>query len=214
MTGQILIYALLAVLGYLIGSVSMSIILTKYFFKDDVRNHGSGNAGATNVARVYGWWPGIVTLLCDFAKCVLAFWVGKKLGMMAGGAPGADPGSALACAACLLGHCFPVYFGFRGGKAVSTGACVGFLIDWRLFLILLAVFALVFAWKRIVSISSVCAAGALIIASPFLAGSRAQAALGIFTGLLVIFMHRENIRRLKNGTEAQFRAGSRKGSRQ
>lgn len=210
MTGQILIYVLLAVLGYLIGSISMSIILTRYIYKDDVRDHGSGNAGATNVARVFGWWPGILTFLCDFAKCVLAFWVGKKLGGYAGGAWGAEFGSALAEITCLLGHCFPVYFGFRGGKAVSTGACVAFLIDWRLFVIILAVFILVFLWKRIVSISSICAAGAMILASPFLAGSRAEAALGIFAGLLVIFMHRDNIRRLKNGTESKFKAGSRK----
>jgi len=211
MARQILLYALTAILGYLIGSVSMSIILTKYIFKDDVRNHGSGNAGATNVARTYGWGPGILTFLCDFAKCVLAILVvGRLLGAEAGGDWGREWGKCIAGIACLMGHCFPVYFGFKGGKAVSTGACVAFLIDWRLGLLILLVFAVVVAWKRIVSISSICAAGALIIGSPFLSGSKAEAVLGVFTGLLVIFMHRENIKRLKNGTEAKFKPGSRK----
>jgi len=210
MIKQILIFASIAVAAYLIGSICMSIIITKYIFKDDVRNHGSGNAGATNVARTYGWGPGIVTFLCDFGKCVLAFWVGEKLGGLAAGDWGSELGVGIAGIACLLGHCFPVYFKFKGGKAVSTGACVAFLIDWRMGLIILAVFAIVVAWKRIVSLASICAAGVMLIASPFLAGSRATAVLGIFTGILVIFMHRENIKRLKNGTEGKFHAGSRK----
>lgn len=195
-------YVLTALSGYLIGSVSGSILITKYIFKDDVRNHGSGNAGATNVARTYGWIPGIITFFCDFLKCVLAIWLGKHLlgewGMLAGGA------------ACLIGHCFPLYFGFRGGKAVSTGACVAALIDWRLFLIVIAVFAAVAVKTKIVSISSLAAAIALITAVFFVTCSLPLRLLGVFTGLLVIFMHRSNVSRLLKGEEQKFSPGHRK----
>lgn len=190
-----------AVSGYLIGSFSMSIILTKYIFHDDVRCHGSGNAGATNVARTFGWGPGIITFLCDFSKCVIAMYLGK---ILAG-----DWGYAVAGMACLLGHCFPVYFGFRGGKAVSTGACVAFLIDWRIFAAVILVFFVTALKTKIVSISSILAAAALSLLSLFMVPQLPVKILGVFTGLLTIVMHIPNIRRLIRGEEEPFKPGSR-----
>lgn len=194
-------YVLTAVFGYLIGSVSGSIIITRYVYHDDVRDHGSGNAGATNVARTFGWRPGIITFICDFIKCVLAMYFGKyfagEWGMFIGGA------------FCLIGHCFPLYFGFKGGKAVSTGACVAALIDWKLFLVMLIIFLLVAVKTKIVSISSLTAAVVLIIAVFFVTPSLPLRLLGVFTGLLVIYMHRSNIKRLMKGEEGKFSPGHR-----
>lgn len=197
------VFLFLSVLeGYLIGSVSVSILLIRRLYHADIRTEGSGNAGATNVARVFGFKPGIITFLGDFIKCALSMWLGQQL---AGAA-----GWALAGAACLIGHCFPLYFGFRGGKAVSTGAAVAFLIDWRLFLLLLTVFAIVVAATRIVSVSSIAAGIVLAAASPFFAQGKEGIALAVFTGVLVLFMHRGNIRRLLNGTEGKFTPGGKK----
>lgn len=191
-----------ALTGYLIGSISISILLTRRLYHTDIRTAGSGNAGATNVARVFGFKAGIITFAGDFIKCTLSMWLGQQF---------AGPtGWALAGAACLIGHCFPLYFGFRGGKAVSTGAAVAFLIDWRLFLLLLVVFAVVVAATRIVSASSITAGVVLAAASPFFAQEKEGIALAIFTGALVLFMHRSNIRRLLNGTEGKFIPGGKK----
>ena len=104
---------LCAIAGYLLGSISVSILVTKYIFHDDLRQQGSGNAGATNAARVYGLGAGVLTFAGDFAKSILAMLLGRGLGGVTGLAVGG--------AACLLGHCFPIYFKFKGGKAVSAG---------------------------------------------------------------------------------------------
>lgn len=102
-------------LGYLIGSLSVSILISKYIFHQDVRTLGSGNAGAANAARTLGAGVGLLTLLGDFLKGVISMLLGSCLG-------GAT-GLAIAGAACMIGHCFPIYFGFKGGKAVAHGGC-------------------------------------------------------------------------------------------
>jgi len=195
------VYILIAVLAYLIGSFSMSIIISRYLFHDDVRSHGSGNAGATNVARTFGWGPGILTFLTDFAKCVVAMLIGRKLG--------GEWGFTVAGIFCLIGHCFPVYFRFKGGKAVSTGACVALLVDWRVFLISIGVFILMALITKIVSVSSITASIVMIITTLLLVSSLPLKVLGVFTGLLIIFMHRENIGRLIRGEESRFAPGKR-----
>ena len=193
---NVLLGTLAAVLGYLLGSVSFSVLLSKRHFHTDVRTQGSGNAGATNVARVFGMRAGVVTLLCDMAKTAAAMGVGQLLC--------GDVGLALAGGACLIGHCWPVFFGFRGGKGVSVGAAIGLLIDWRVLLIIVAVFALGMLLTRIVSVGSMLAAFALPIASLIVGVSVPKLVLAIFTGALVIFMHRANIGRLLRHEEAPF----------
>ncbi len=186
--------------GYLLGSVSVAVLLNRRLGKD-VRDAGSGNAGATNVARVFGMKTGLLTLGGDMAKTALSALLGQLLA-------GPD-GLAIACGACLLGHCFPVFFKFRGGKGVSVGACIALVLDWRMFLALAAVFFLVFLLSRRVSLCSVCAAlsypGLYYLFNPGLS-FRFWLCVGI--GLLVIFLHRSNIRRLLQGEEAKFRPGS------
>lgn len=197
------VYGLLcAIGGYLIGSISVSILLSRFVFGNDVRAQGSGNAGAANVARVLGLGAGALTFLGDFAKGVLAMWLG---GLLLG-----SLGTCIAGIACLLGHCFPIYFRFKGGKAVSTGAAVALMLDWRLFLVAIAAFALAALLFRTASVSSMTAAVAVAVCAPFLTHDAALLTLSTFAALLVLVMHRTNIRRLLHGTEPKFHFGSRK----
>ncbi len=186
--------------GYLLGSVSVAIVLTRRK-GGDVRDKGSGNAGATNVARVYGIWVGLATLVGDGVKTALAMLLVGRL--LAG-----EPGMAAAAFGCLLGHCFPLYFGFKGGKAVSVGAAIGICLDWRLFLIILGVFlVLAFSTKR-VSVGSMAAAAAFPVGMLILGGFPWYSlALGCFITVFVIFMHRGNLQRLLKGTEPEFKLG-------
>ena len=196
-------YALSCVLGYLLGSISISILISRHVFHQDVRQSGSGNAGATNVARVFGLGAGALTFLGDFAKTLLAAWLGSLLGGVIG--------SCLGAAFALIGHCFPVYYRFRGGKAVSAGAAAALVIDWRIFVLAVAVFALAALLSKTASVSSMSAAGMVAAGAILFAPSTAQLLLGLFTCALVLFMHRSNIRRLIAGTEPKFHPGHRPG---
>ena len=190
-----------AVLGYLLGSISVAVLLSKSRFGGDVRERGSGNAGATNVARVFGFGAGFMTLLGDGVKTALSMYLGSLL---------AGPlGASLGAAACLIGHCWPLYFGFKGGKGVSVSGAIAVWLDWRLILILVAVFLLAAFLSKRVSVGSLAAGAAYPIAMLLLGGfAWHQLALAFFILALVFFTHRGNIKRLLNGTEPVFRAGS------
>ncbi|MBQ9536087.1 MAG: glycerol-3-phosphate 1-O-acyltransferase PlsY [Clostridia bacterium] len=190
-------YAAAVVIGYLLGSISTAIIGSKLLFRKDIRTQGSGNAGATNSTRVYGVMFGIMTLAGDFLKGLAACLIGRALGGV--------PALALAGAACLLGHCFPVYFSFKGGKGISTGAAIALMIDWRVLALALGLFIVIVAITRIVSPASVAAAVAVGVGSLLFSREPWLWALGIFTTVLVVFMHRANIGRLIRGEEKQFR---------
>jgi glycerol-3-phosphate acyltransferase PlsY len=179
------------------------VLITKRLPKGDIRKQGSGNAGATNVARVYGIWVGLATLIGDGMKTALAMFLGS---LIAG-----ETGVVVAAFGCLMGHCFPLYFGFKGGKAVSVSAAIGLFLDWRLFLLLVAVFFLTFLLTKRVSVCSMAAAVAYPLGMLVLGGFSPYAvALGCFITVFVIFMHRENLKRLIKGTEPKFTLGSRK----
>lgn len=186
------------IVGYLLGSVSIAVILSRRFFGGDVREQGSGNAGATNVARVFGMRAGLITLAGDVLKTVLSMLIG---GLLAG-----PEGSALAGAACLAGHCFPLFFHFHGGKGVSVGAAIALYTDWRLLVIVLAVFIILYLCFRKVSLGSMAGGVTLPIAMLILGGfAWYELALGVLVALLLVYMHRSNIRRLIDGTESDFK---------
>ena len=189
------------ILGYLFGSLSASILLSRCVFHADIRTQGSGNAGAANAARVFGMGAGILTFVCDFAKTVLAMLLGRLLC--------GETGLVLAGFGCLVGHCWPLYFRFRGGKAVSSGAAAALMLDWRLFLLAVAVYALGAVCSKKASVSSLCGAFAIGVGSFWLLNEPQKKALAVFITLLVFFMHRSNIRRLIDGTEPKFSFGKR-----
>lgn len=226
---ELLALALTALAGYLLGSINWSIILT-WLFKDreDIREFGSGNAGMTNVLRTVGKKAAVLTFAGDFLKCVAALLLsqGFVLWLVPGGDEVFDVARYVAGVACVLGHIFPVYYGFRGGKGVVTSAAMIALTDWRVFLLVLLTFAIVFAAKRIVSLASVvCAALYPVFTFLFLFlvefsgsplanhGDRSLAyvlfatAASLFIGLTVVVKHKANIGRLLRGEEKPITLG-------
>ncbi len=198
---EVLKYILIVVGGYLLGSVSISIILSR-LLGTDVRKKGSGNAGATNMARSYGLLAGFATLAGDFLKAVIVMAVGWRLcgdwGLMAGGM------------ACTTGHCFPIFYDFRGGKGISVGAAIGLAIDWRVFVGIIVVFLIVAFLSKKASLGSVCAAVALVILTVVFAAlhliTLPRLLLALYAAVLAVFQHRANIKRLSEGTEPDFKA--------
>ena len=197
-----LCYALLAVDSYLLGCVSLSILMSKKMYGSDVRGMGSGNAGATNMARVFGLSAGVLTLVADALKAAVAMFVGNLLF--------GELGICIAGIASLLGHCYPVFYGFKGGKGVSVGVAVAFAIDWKVALFIIVCFAVVAVCTKKVSPSSIAAAAGIVVASLIFKVSTPELVLAIFGAVLVIYRHKENIKRLIAGTEPNFKPGSRK----
>ena len=187
---------LIALIAYLLGSFCASIPLSRRCCGGDVRLYGSGNAGATNMARVYGLKAGLATLLLDMLKTVAAMLLGEYF---MGGA-----GKAVAGAFCIIGHCFPLYFGFRGGKGVSVGAALGLMTGLPVLGIIMVVFFTTAAISRKVSIGSVTAAVSLPLASWLTLAGEEIIMMNVFSAALVVFMHRGNISRLIKGTEPDF----------
>ena len=187
--------------AYLLGSIPFGYLLVRTFRHQDIRQSGSGNIGATNVARSGAKGLGLLTLLLDLLKGVAAVLIARYL------APLHYDIAVAAAVAAILGHCFPVWLGFRGGKGVATGLGVFLALDWRMALSVLGVFALVFAVTRIVSLASIVAAFSafLIFLLLFNQHHSPIASAGIlFISLLIIVNHRDNIRRLYAGTESRF----------
>ena len=187
---------LIALIAYLLGSFCASIPLSRRCCGGDVRLYGSGNAGATNMARVYGLKAGLATLLLDMLKTVAAMLLGEYF---MGGA-----GKAVAGAFCIIGHCFPLYFGFRGGKGVSVGTALGLMTGLPVLGIIMAVFFTTAAISRKVSLGSVTAAVSLPLASWLTLAGEEIIMMNVFSAALVVFMHRGNISRLIKGTEPDF----------
>lgn len=212
------------VLGYLLGSVSSSIIFTKVFGNNsDIRTMGSGNAGMTNVLRSVGPKAAIFTSILDFAKCVAASLIGRLIFQYVVNA-NASPayfvqyGTLLAGLACVLGHIYPLYFGFRGGKGILSTSAMMLVLDWRIFVFAVSVFVITLLISKIISISSIFAAASFPV-SAFLTtyydystrssgfGKLPVSYIAVVTGFacffaaLLIYKHKANIIRLKNGTE-------------
>ncbi|MGI5977716.1 MAG: glycerol-3-phosphate 1-O-acyltransferase PlsY [Candidatus Limivicinus sp.] len=194
-------YILTVVLAYLLGSFSMSIFLSRKI-GGDVRTKGSKNAGATNMARVYGMGFGVLTLAGDMLKAGIAMWIGNLLlgdwGIFAGGI------------ASLIGHCFPIFHSFKGGKGVSVGAALGLALDWRVFVTIILVFLIVALLSKKVSLGSICASVSIFIAALAFGMPLPKVLLAFFGMIIVVARHKENIVRLIHGTEPDFRAGSMK----
>ncbi len=191
-------FVLIALIAYLLGSFCASIPLSRCVYGGDVREKGSGNAGATNMARVYGMKAGLATFAADTVKTVAAMLIGSALGGVSG--------EALAGAACIIGHCFPVYFSFRGGKGVSVGAALGLMTGPWVLAVIMAVFFAVSLSTRKVSLGSMCAAVSLPIAAVLTKAAAPMLYMCVFSAALVVFMHRGNIGRLLSGTEGDFHA--------
>ena len=206
---------IIVVLSYFVGSIPTSIILSKLSHGIDIRNHGSGNAGGTNVVRVLGWQAGVLVIIIDVFKGYLATMVVPKL--MYGPIPFTNRTpfedytvvQIIAGCAAILGHVWTAFSGFRGGKGIATAGGVLLGLATIELLVSFAVFLLVFVISRYVSLGSISAAISLPLAMFFrhnlfhayLQGYNTLIFFSIGISLLLIFTHRENIKRLLAGTE-------------
>jgi glycerol-3-phosphate acyltransferase PlsY len=218
----ILPFILSALSAYLIGSISFSIIFTKLLLKTDVREHGSGNAGTTNVLRTAGKLPALLTLLFDFLKAVVAIEIARFLLKFFYSNMSGNPQflqlivtvSFVAGIFCILGHIYPLYFNFRGGKGALTAVALVALIDWRIFIVEILIFAIVVVISKYVSAGTVIAAIAYPIATllllifwsnnPNIGYALLDALFALFIAAIVIYKHTANIKRLLNGTELKL----------
>ncbi|HEX5020695.1 MAG TPA: glycerol-3-phosphate 1-O-acyltransferase PlsY [Candidatus Binatia bacterium] len=187
---------LLTISSYLLGSVPSGFIIGA-LSGVDVRNAGSGNIGATNVARLLGKRLGLLTLVADVAKGFVPVLLAEKLGM-------SDVGIALVAMAAFLGHLYPLFLRFQGGKGVATafGALLG--VAPPATLVLLVVFGIAVLFCRIVSLGSIAAALAAPFALWALDYSAVLVLMSAFLGGMIVLRHRENIKRLLDGTEPRF----------
>lgn len=212
-----LCYIIMLAVPYLLGGVNTSIIVTKLRTGKDIRTMGSGNAGLTNTLRTQGKAVAGIVLLGDVAKSVLAIWAVRLAFLFIGGvdthvlANGMNWVGYMAGFMAVVGHVFPVYYGFRGGKGVLAAISAIFTLDWRTGCLLLGVFIILVTITRYVSLGS-CVASALygfgtLIFVYFMDGDPAGIVctfIAFFTAALVIFMHRGNIHRLVTHTEKKL----------
>ena len=198
----VIIAAVLCIaIPYFLGSINFAIILSKAIYKVDIRELGSGNAGATNMMRNFGK----KTALMTFGGDALKAFVSGALGYLLLGQYGAH----IAGLFCVLGHMFPIYYRFKGGKGVVTTAVSILMCNPFVFLIILLIFVIIVAFTRYISLASImCALLYPVLldrVEKFMNGaSRAYVILPMIIAALVIFMHRENIKRLISGTESKF----------
>lgn len=199
-------YIIVAVIAYLIGSINFSIILSKKMAGFDIREKGSGNAGTTNMLRSVGKKAAVITLICDILKGVVSILIAVLVGKIIKNLVLVQ----LAGIFVIIGHTFPVFFKFKGGKGIATALGVLLMINWQIGLICL-IFALVLmALTKMVSVGSIAAAILFPILVAFIDqnyivptsnSNRSYLVFSIIVSLLVIFNHRANVQRILNGTE-------------
>lgn len=195
---------LVMLLSYFFGCFNGSFMVSHFIIRDDVRKHGSGNAGLTNFYRTYGAKYALLVIACDMGKTVAACLLGSFFFRCLGW--DGTLGTLLAGLGCELGHIFPVFYGFRGGKGILSGGTLVLLLNWRVAAVAWALFLLLWLTTRYVSLASITATCSAPITVFFVYGHN-----WLYTGLclavaaLVVWCHRENIQRLLHGTEKKFK---------
>ena len=187
-------WIVVCIVSYLLGAFSGSIFSSKTLFQKDVRDYGSSNAGLTNAIRNFGWKAGVITCVIDVLKTLAALffatWMVGHYGIIASG--------ILVC----IGHAYPVYYKFKGGKCAVCSITILFFLSWKVALVIVAIFAIVLILTKKVSLGSMTGA----IASPFAVWAFLPTDIyfilfAVVIALFVIFLHRSNIKRLVDGTE-------------
>lgn len=212
-SGYLVLIILCCIGAYLIGSCNSAIIVTKLMKKEDIRNFGSKNAGLTNVLRCFGKGPAAVTLLCDLFKGIATILIVRLIVKRFGYTTDIMSSGYFAGFMVMLGHIFPVYYGFKGGKGVLVAASVLIAIDIRTFMIVLPIFIIMLIISKYVSLSSITAAVCYPVVTFILQYCVRHLELKYviihlivvtMTSALIIYMHRTNIQRLIKGTENKF----------
>ena len=194
-----MIYIIMVLIAYLIGSINFSVIISKKIAGFDVREKGSGNAGTTNILRAVGVNAAAITLICDILKGVVAILIARLMGNIFEDV-NTDILIQLAGIFVVVGHTFPIFFEFKGGKGVATSLGVILTSNWKIGLICLVFGIVIIALSKMVSMGSIGAAILFPILIIFLDGTT-YFIYGVLLAAFVIFNHRENIKRILNGTE-------------
>ena len=196
---SMLLVLLYVLVPYLLGSINTAIVVSGKIYHDDIRKYGSGNAGFTNVMRTYGKSAALMTLGGDILKTILSILIGWSVfGYLT---------AYIAGFACFIGHIYPVYYGFKGGKGVLCMASILLMLDWRIFLALLVVFVgIVMATKYISAGSVICSMMfPLMLNRMNNTGIYMIEFVAIAIAVVVVVKHRENLKRIFNGTESKFK---------
>ena len=218
------------IIAYLLGSINPAIVITRLKTGKDIRTMGSGNAGFTNVLRSVGKGPAIATIACDYLKGIIAvvigWWIFSGLTVTNEVSPAeyVKYGRYLAGVCVIIGHAFPIFFKFKGGKGVVTANALMLVVDWRVFLMILGTFLIIFFITKIISLGSVAGAALYPVYTllvtyfwdylPNLGTPNElrfrfvliSTGCAFVVGFIVIIMHRENLKRLFNGEEKRIKA--------
>jgi len=200
-------YIIIAIIAYLIGSINFSVIISKRMAGFDVREKGSGNAGTTNMLRSIGVKAAAITLLCDILKGVVVILIAILIGNIVDGLDDALL-VQLAGIFVIIGHTFPIFFGFKGGKGIATSLGVLLMINWQIGLICLVFALILMAITRMVSVGSIAAAILFPVLVVFIGqnyivpvNNWSYLIFSIIIAILVLFNHRENLKRIFTGKE-------------
>ena len=211
MLGNMLLPLLLtALIAYFLGCSNGAVIISKYILRNDVRQHGSGNAGLTNFYRVFGGKLTLVVILIDVLKAVAALWVGLLLVRYWDGGFWAQEeivsvfSKYWAGTFCMLGHMFPCMFHFKGGKGILSGGTIAIMIDWRVALVVWGGFLVLAVLTKWVSLGSIWAGASFPFATWFVFRDLPCLVCSIVCGGLIVWKHRGNLQRILKGTESKF----------
>ena len=204
-------YIIIAIIAYLVGSINFSVIISKRMAGFDVREKGSGNAGTTNMLRSIGVKAAVITLLCDILKGVVVILIAILIGNIVDGLDDALL-VQLAGIFVIIGHTFPIFFGFKGGKGIATSLGVLLMINWQIGLICLVFALILMAITRMVSVGSIAAAILFPVLVVFIGqnyivpvNNWSYLIFSIIIAILVLFNHRENLKRIFTGKENKIK---------
>ncbi|MCI9093855.1 MAG: glycerol-3-phosphate 1-O-acyltransferase PlsY [Coprobacillus sp.] len=198
---KIVISLLFIIMSYLYGSIPFALVIGKLFYNTDVRNQGSGNLGGTNAGRVLGKKAGISVILLDASKCCISILIAKTISHYMG----INQDIIYLCAfACVIGHCYPIFAQFKGGKAVSVAIGYTLVTNIYAFFVAIVIFLITLKISKYVSLSSILASLAILIVSPFIGYPMIGIITNVCIVMLLIYKHKENIKRIKSKTESQI----------
>lgn len=198
---KLLVYFLLIVMSYLYGSIPFALVIGKLFYNTDVRESGSGNLGGTNAGRVLGKKAGLAVILLDASKCCISVVISSYVASQFNYSTDIRYFCALAC---VIGHCYPIFAGFRGGKAVSVA--IGYALATNIYaaVIGLVIFLITLKISKYVSLSSILASVTIAVISPFVGYPTIGVITNIIIVSLLVYKHKANISRIRNGTESKI----------
>ena len=201
---------ILAVIAYFCGCFNGAVIVSKYILRDDVRTHGSGNAGLTNFYRTFGGPLTFVVILTDVIKAIVAIWVGILMVRYWDNGFWSQETIVMAYAKywaalfCLLGHMFPCMFHFKGGKGILSGGTIAIMMDWRIALVVWGGFLILAVITKWVSLGSIWAGASFPFATLFVYQDVVLFMMAVVIGWLIVWKHRSNLGRILKGTESKF----------